>query len=300
MFRTLTIRVKRPSKRGPPETLFGTHTPATLGGKSLGRYGMNVSFSEGRTGRAAGGGSQNGSSLRWPVAVAAFLALAVLGLYFAVPAGALGSSTFAGTDGTLDAGAAGLVVKDDTASGSGDNSFAEGVHEDTAVPPVETGGVPDKADLLNFHVATEKAGGHDYLYLSWERKPDQGGSTDMDFEFNQSGTLTANGVTPVRTVDDLLITYAIANGGTTVEMAYRLWEGSAWGSEHLLGAFADGSFNTDANGDHYFGEAVIDLTASGLFPTGQCVNFGSAYLKSRSSHSFESKMKDFIARSRSL
>ncbi|HEU4868067.1 MAG TPA: hypothetical protein VFV09_10090 [Actinomycetota bacterium] len=227
--------------------------------------------------------------------MAAFVALAVPGLFFAVPAGAIGSSTFAGTDGTLDAAAAGLVVQNDTPSGSGDNSFAEGVHEDTAVPPVETGGVPDKADLQNFHLAVEKAGGHDYLYLSWERKPDQGGATDMDFEFNQSGTLSANGVTPVRTVNDLLITYAIANGGTTVEMAYRLWEGSDWSSEHLLGAFAEGSFNTDANGDHYFGEAVIDLTASGLFPAGQCVNFGSAYLKSRSSHSFESKMKDFIA-----
>lgn len=252
---------------------------------------MNGIFSDGK----AFGSSHSGSRRRWTSTVAAFMALAVLGLYFAVPAGALGSSTFNGTDGTLDAGAAGLIVKDDTPSGSGDNSFAEGVHEDTAVPPAETGGVPDKADLQNFHLAVENAGGHDYLYLSWERKPDQGGTTDMDFEFNQSETLTANGVTPVRTVNDLLITYAIANGGTTVEMAYRLWEGSDWSSEHLLGAFAEGSYNTDANGDHYFGEAVIDLTASGLFPTGQCVSFGSAYLKSRSSHSFESKMKDFIA-----
>jgi len=233
---------------------------------------------------------------KWSSIAVALLAMALLSLYLAVPAGALGSSTFVGTDGTLDAGAAGLVVKNDTPSGSGDDSFGEGVHEDTAVPPIETGSVPDKADLKTFHMAIEKAGGQDYLYLSWERKPDQGGSTDMDFEFNQSSTISANGVTPVRTVNDLLITYAIANGGSTVEMAYRLWEGSDWGSEHVLGAFAEGSFNTDPDtGDHYFGEAVINLTSSGLFPTGQCVNFGSAYLKSRSSQSFESKMKDFIA-----
>ncbi|MEX2552873.1 MAG: hypothetical protein WD627_07750, partial [Actinomycetota bacterium] len=254
----------------------------------------NQSVYQGRRARTIA--SRHGLKLpKWSSMVVVFMALSLLSLYLAAPAGALGSSTFVGTDGTLDAGAAGLIAKDDEASGSGDDSFAEGVHEDTAVPPIETGGVPAKADLKTFHMAIEKAGGQDYLYLSWERVPDQGGATDMDFEFNQSATISANGVTPVRTVNDLLITYAIANGGSTVEMAYRLWDGSDWGSENLLGSFAEGSFNTAENGDHFFGEAVINLTSSGLFPTGQCVNFGSAYLKSRSSHSFESKMKDFIS-----
>ena len=44
-----------------------------------------------------------------------------------------------------------------------------------------------------------------------------------------------------------------------------------------------------------FGEAGIDLTAAGVFPAGQCRNFGSAYLKSRSSDSFTAETKDFIA-----
>jgi hypothetical protein len=44
-----------------------------------------------------------------------------------------------------------------------------------------------------------------------------------------------------------------------------------------------------------FGEAAIDLTAAGVFPAGQCRNFGSAYLKSRSSDSFTAETKDFIA-----
>jgi hypothetical protein len=44
-----------------------------------------------------------------------------------------------------------------------------------------------------------------------------------------------------------------------------------------------------------FGEAGIDLTAAGVFPAGQCRNFGSAYLKSRSSDAFTAETKDFIA-----
>jgi hypothetical protein len=47
--------------------------------------------------------------------------------------------------------------------------------------------------------------------------------------------------------------------------------------------------------DRTFGEAAIDLTAAQVFPVGQCVNFGSALLKSRSSTSFTAEMKDFIA-----
>jgi uncharacterized surface anchored protein len=49
-----------------------------------------------------------------------------------------------------------------------------------------------------------------------------------------------------------------------------------------------------------FGEAAINLSKAGpggtsIFPTGQCVNFASAYLKSRSSASFTAELKDFIA-----
>ena len=44
-----------------------------------------------------------------------------------------------------------------------------------------------------------------------------------------------------------------------------------------------------------FGEASINLTDANLFPAGTCVNFGSAYLKSRSSDSFTAEVKDFIS-----
>jgi hypothetical protein len=44
-----------------------------------------------------------------------------------------------------------------------------------------------------------------------------------------------------------------------------------------------------------FGEAAINLTAAGVFPTGTCEALGSAFLKSRASASFTAEVKDFVA-----
>jgi len=44
-----------------------------------------------------------------------------------------------------------------------------------------------------------------------------------------------------------------------------------------------------------FGEAAINLTCAGITPSGSCEGFSSAYVKSRSSTSFTSEIKDFIA-----
>ena len=76
-----------------------------------------------------------------------------------------------------------------------------------------------------------------------------------------------------------------------------------WGPIVPLGGFAEGSVNavdvfdpvegtTLAPGT--FGEAVINLTDAGVFDLEECVTFGSAYVKSRSSTSFTSQLKDFI------
>ena len=45
----------------------------------------------------------------------------------------------------------------------------------------------------------------------------------MDFEFNKSSVLSANGVTPVRTAGDILIQYDLANGGTNPELFLSRW-----------------------------------------------------------------------------
>jgi hypothetical protein len=70
--------------------------------------------------------------------------------------------------------------------------------------------------LTKFGVYKNKGtDGHDYLYLYWERTNTLG-SANMDFEFNQSQTPSANGKTPVRTAGDILITFDFGSGGNVV------------------------------------------------------------------------------------
>ena len=112
----------------------------------------------------------------------------------------------------------------ETKTGQQDDAFGEGTSENDAVPTVVAGGIPpNKSDLTRFYVANEKASGKDFLYLAWERVQDPSGTTNMDFEFNQSSTLSSNGVTPVRTAGDLLIKYDLANGGTNPVLGYHIW-----------------------------------------------------------------------------
>jgi hypothetical protein len=230
----------------------------------------------------------------------------------------------------------GCAIDKDT--GTSDDSFGQGTKEDTPVPSVVDGSIPNnKSDLLRFYVANEKASGgpadgDEFLYLAWERVQEPTGTTNMDFEFNQSSTLSSNGVTPVRTAYDVLIKYDLAQGGTNPQLGYHVWVTAAsaaadpdipntagaaceasnsfpcWGAvQSLAGAF-EGSINSVAVDDpinpgatrslsaRTFGEAAINLTDGDILPGGgDCFGFGSAYLKSRSSDSFTSAVKDFIA-----
>jgi hypothetical protein len=211
-----------------------------------------------------------------------------------------------------------------------DNAFGQGAKEDDLAPTIVSGQIPpSKDDLSRFYVNKEKAGGNDYLYLAWERS-NLLGSAHMDFEFNQSSTAGGNGVTPVRTLGDLLIDFDFGGSGVPV-LAKHTWVATAtpgttcetsnsspcWNKATNLttGGFADGSVNsanvTDNNApgnprtlagntkngiNSTFGEAAINLTGAGVFSAGTCTHFGSAYLKSRSSgNSFSSELKDFIA-----
>jgi hypothetical protein len=238
----------------------------------------------------------------------------------------------------------------DKASGSGDDSFGQGSKEDIPNPTLVTGSIPNnKSDLTRFYVGNEIVSGNFFLYLAWERANILG-SANMDFEFNQSKVLDGNGVTPVRTAGDMLVTFDFTNGGTNPVLGLLRWVTSGptsqceasnalpcWGNRITLGGnVADGAVfplvgcSVDAdcpasatctgpqNGNLKktcetrdttlsptnnnlpvdgleFGEAAINLTAAGVFVPGQCVNFASAYLKSRSSASFTAELKDFIA-----
>jgi prealbumin domain-containing protein len=211
------------------------------------------------------------------------------------------------------------VRKGELFQGAQDDSFGQGSKEDTAVPTVVDGSIPpNKSDLLNFGLYLEEAATGDFLHLYWHRVQEPSGTTNMDFEFNKSDVLSANGVTPVRTAGDLLIQYDLTQGGVNPQLFLSTWvttgpgsqcEASnstpCWGERDNLTASGDatGSINTtpilaaDSDGlgpisARTFGEATVDFDALG----GEgCVAFGSAYLKSRSSDSFTAALKDFIA-----
>ncbi|RNB45265.1 hypothetical protein EDM22_16475 [Agromyces tardus] len=210
--------------------------------------------------------------------------------------------------------------KADAPSGTGDNSFGNGSKEDTPVPSVVSGSIPpNKSDLKTFGVYLEETSGDDFLHMFWHRVQDPTGTTNMDFEFNQSEDISSNGVTPVRTAGDLLIQYDLANGGTHPELFLSRWVTTGnkslceaanstpcWGDRVNLTTSGDatGSINTSPipkadsdviNSDispRTFGEATVNFSH---IVGDSCVAFGSAYLKSRSSDSFTAALKDFIA-----
>jgi len=213
--------------------------------------------------------------------------------------------------------------KADEPTGASDDSFGNGTKEDTAVPSVIDGSIPpNKSDLLNFGVYLETNASGRFLNLFWHRVQEPSGTTNMDFEFNKSSTISANGVTPVRSAGDLLIQYDLSQGGVNPVLFVSTWVTTGpksqceaanstpcWSTKANLTAAGDatGSINTsaipagEADGlgaisARTFGEAQLDFDAlTGGGGSTSCSSFGSAYLKSRSSDSFTAALKDFIA-----
>jgi uncharacterized repeat protein (TIGR01451 family) len=214
------------------------------------------------------------------------------------------------TAGNADwANAPALAIGVDLPTGQTDDSFGQGSKENTAVPTVVNGSIPNnKSDLTRFYVASEVDDNNDVqLFLAWQRANTLG-TANIDFEFNQSDVISANGVTPVRTVGDMLITFDFSSGGNVVNLGFRSWLASGeWSasidldaSGYATGAVNDGFTVVDpitgaTLADKTFGEAAINLTDSGVFPPDECIHFGSAFVKSRSSDSFQAELKDFIA-----
>jgi hypothetical protein len=148
---------------------------------------------------------------------------------------ALAISPFEGADGDLVAGAGtdwgtfvgspSLAIGNDLPTGQSDDSLRG--KEDDVVPGIDYGSIPNnKSDLLRFYAHHERVGSgssaHDFLYLGWVRA-DTLGTANMDFEFNQSSTLTANGVTVQRTAGDLLVLYGFSGGGNQINLGMSRW-----------------------------------------------------------------------------
>ena len=112
----------------------------------------------------------------------------------------------------------------DKPTGQTDDSFGNGTKEDDAVPTVIDGSIPNnKSDLTRFYTRLIPENGDDFLYLAWERVQEPSGTTNMDFEFNQSTVISANGITPVRTAGDVLIKYDLSQGGVNPVLGYHRW-----------------------------------------------------------------------------
>jgi hypothetical protein len=258
---------------------------------------------------------------RWWYAGATLVAVAFFTVFFVVGAGAtIGASTFEGNDGNLVVDTTGhtdwdnapnLHVGQDLASGTSDNSFGQGTKEDNSNVTVVTGSIPNsKADLGRFAVASEVIGTDTYMYIAWTRE-NQSGTVNFDFELNQAGqpNLTTPGPKTLnRTTGDLLINYSFQGGGQNPTLTKYHWGGSNWildGS--IASGCSEGAINNATISENLgglpavsrppaqFGEAAINMTCAGLIPAGSCTPFADIYVKSRSSTSFTSEIKDFIA-----
>jgi hypothetical protein len=218
-----------------------------------------------------------------------------------------GANFVVNTPGNLDWANVDNISKQDRPTGQTDDSYQGGTKEDTVCPGEVTGSIPNnKSDLKTYMVYKEdEANGPGFLNLGWIRVNDPSGTTLMDFELNHSSTPCAVGPNVQRTVGDLLIEYAIDQGGAVATITSREWNGSAWGAATPLPAQAIGTINlvpipaNQTGGEsstplaaRTFGEMSLDLDF--IFDPGVCESFGSTQLKSRSSDAFNSQLKDFI------
>lgn len=234
----------------------------------------------------------------------------------------VGASNFEGADGNLVVNTAGnhdwdnapnLSVGTDLERSQQDNSFGQGTKEDNVNVTVVAGSIPNsKADLARFASSTEVIGADTYQYLAWTRA-NQSGTVNFDFELNQAAQpdLTTPGPKVLnRTINDVLINYAFQGGSNTPTLTKRAWTGTVWGpATTIAGTCSEGATNSSPVNDtlgsppnpvvsrpaQQFGEAAINLTCAGIVPPNACEPFASMYVKSRSSTSFTSEIKDFIA-----
>jgi hypothetical protein len=281
-------------------------------------------------------------SNRWWAAGATLVAVAAFSIVFAAASGGtIIGSTFEGNDGNMVVGGNltppgnGLedwanVVHTSVADGTGSTDDSIGSSkEDDPFPLIVIQSTPPKDDFTSVHLATEVAGTDVYLYQSSIRSAPNG-SANENVELNQSTTLSPNGVTPVRTRGDRLITFDF--GGGTAAITILKWNTTdstpcadhtdsqpCWDSqESLVPNDAEGAVNDGNDGRagaltaaqntltgealtaNEFQEMAVNLTGTGILPStasGDCETFASATIKSRSSGAtgtFNSDLKDIV------
>lgn len=219
---------------------------------------------------------------------------------------------------------------EDAQATTSDTAFPGGTKQDNECPNVITAKAPNKDDLKRVYFASNTVGGDVFLELAWVRIPQNttSPSAHIAFEFNQSDTLcgaASDGLVERSTANggDMLIVYDF-EGGSTDDPTINLsrWIGSGpcevgsntppcWGEATDLTAsgFAEAQVNTSVVGPvadaigpspetlglNEFGEAGINLSDAGVFPTNACVAFGKGFAVSRTSGSSSTaQMKDLV------
>jgi hypothetical protein len=178
-----------------------------------------------------------------------------------------------------------------------------------------------KTDINNvlMHVATD-ANAHTWLILAGDRLSTAGDSY-IDFELlqntlvaNANGTFTSAGTNGGRTVNDLLLSLAFNNGGTTADFLAWRWQSDGNGGFTYTNATASlpvgevfvavntnsasvpfGAFGQTSYTPNAFAEAAIDMTAlMGAFDPCLSIGIKTIMVKTKTSTSSSSSISDFI------
>jgi hypothetical protein len=181
-----------------------------------------------------------------------------------------------------------------------------------------------KCDINNalFHFTTTGSGTstHTWLIVAADRRSNSGNAY-IDFEFfqntmtdNADGSFSSAGPNGGRTINDLLLTLALTNGGGTAEFFVNRWEtipggydyidktsvvpaGSVYASTNAATVpVSFGAFGTNQYSANLFVEAAIDLTAL-LGAIDPCLSLGvkTLFIKTKTSQSPTATLVDFIS-----
>jgi Prealbumin-like fold domain len=218
------------------------------------------------------------------------------------------------------------VHLEDTAAATNDDSFTPGQKQDTVCPTVEGHKNPPKDDFTDvasfFEVNTDPASanfGDVYLYGATIRfAPNGNASENIELKQGTSGECADSPGLLERTPGDKLIAIDYLGGGSAVQFNVLTWVASGpcfvandpapcWGATviSLGAAFAEGGVNdspiTIANNPisgealkaGQFAEFGINLSDTGIIPSGACAGFSQTIWESRSAgSSFVSSTKD--------
>jgi hypothetical protein len=209
----------------------------------------------------------------------------------------------------------------DPAQSNSDDSFTPGQKQDTTCPSVSGHKNSPKDDFTDVATFTETASNADVFLYGATIRVAPNGTASENVELNQgSQGLCPGSEFPVRVDGDKLITIDYTGGGATVTFGLATWiinnstEGMCfvgsdsapcWGPPVPLTSNVEGAVSTNdiSAGNNpisgvlvpagQFAEFGINLSATGIIPSGTCKTFNTTDIESRASgSSFASSTKD--------